>query len=478
MGCKSRKSILLKVTNSWQLFGARMLVSKAWEKFVIDSYRFRANVTRSVPQFPICQQLGVLPAMLEHNKHIRVCYLLHYFFPDKQGGTERFVLNLAKCQQQFGNDVCVVSLGKRPIDEYSDQIGGIFCKKMYVDGVVVFQIRYRRAPRGLYYDEINAVDPEMMAFAKEFIHQYQPDVVHFAYPQPFAGFASECRRSQIPYVITLTDFNIFCHYASLVKKDGTFCSGSCKGKNCSSCRTYGVKDAEKRFASAQEMLANAAYVTVPSHFVADVMAQEFPNLHPCVIPHGIAASFSVGQLRTNTRRVIYVGTLAPLKGIAFLIRTFKKLHRDVSLEIYGGGVDGYVQSLRRIAKGDRRITFCGEVSASQMPNVYQKADCVVIPSIWFETYNFVLREALASGCLAVASDMGAMPEAIDVGENGFIFEAGDEAALLAALEKACDFDWRKYTYRIFPHIETEAACYRSIYENVYETELREHKNGL
>lgn len=468
---------LKKAVNSWRLFGTRMLISKAWEKFVIDPYRFRGGVVRNVPQFPECPNLGALPEPAGSKAPLRICYLLHYFFPDKQGGTERFVLNLAKQQQTMGNHVCVITLGKRPIEEYPHRSGGIFCKELHVEGITVLQIRYRRAPRGLYYDEISPRDSAMMAFADEFIHRYQPDVVHFAYPQPFAGFASECRRFGIPYVVTLTDFNIFCHYASLVRKNGMFCPGSCEGKNCGACRTYGVKDPQKRFTAAREMLVDAACVTVPSHFVANTMAQEFPGLCPCVIPHGIDPSFAATQTRTSTRRIIYVGTLAPLKGVAFLLRAFKKLRGDVSLEIYGGGAIGYVHSLKKIASGDSRIVFRGEIPADQMPGIYQEADCIVVPSIWFETYNFVLREALSSGCIAVVSDMGAMPEAVRIGGNGFLFEAGNEEALLAALEKAHRFDWEKYSRQTFPRIEDEAVDYAAIYEVALETRLRGDKHG-
>lgn len=479
MRCKSgMRHPLKKVLNSWQLFGTRMLISKAWEKFVVDPYRFRGGITRNVPQFPVCTNLGTPPKSLEKKKPLRICYLIHYFFPDKQGGTERFVLNLAKQQQKMGNNVCVITLGKRCIKEYPYRIGDIFCKELHIEGITILQIRYRRAPRGLYYDEIGPDDSIMTAFADEFIRQYQPSIVHLAYPQPFAGFASECRRFRIPYVVTLTDFNIFCHYASLVRRNGMFCTGSRKGKNCGACWTYGVKNPQRRFAAAQRMLADAAYVTVPSNFVANIMTQEFSNLCPCVIPHGIDVSFTAKRIRISTRKIIFVGTLAPLKGVAFLLRTFKKLRRDVSLEIYGSGINGYIRSLKKIAKGDSRIIFRGEVPADKMSGIYQMADCIVVPSIWFETYNFVLREALASGCIAVASDIGAMPETVRIGENGFLFETGNEGALLAALEKACDFDWNKYVCQEFPQIETEATDYAAIYEAASEIELRGDSSGF
>lgn len=38
-----------------------------------------------------------------------------------------------------------------------------------------------------------------------------------------------------------------------------------------------------------------------------------------------------------------------------------------------------------------------------------------------ETYNFVVREALESGCLVVGSALGAISEVISPERNGFLF---------------------------------------------------------
>ena len=43
-------------------------------------------------------------------------------------------------------------------------------------------------------------------------------MVHCAYPQPMAAFLQACTEREIPYVVTLTDFNIFCHYATMVDR--------------------------------------------------------------------------------------------------------------------------------------------------------------------------------------------------------------------------------------------------------------------
>ncbi|WP_312353859.1 glycosyltransferase, partial [Aminipila sp.] len=463
--------VLCKILNSWQHFGTVALFSKAWEKFVIDKYRFRTNFERIVPIFPErAHKTAFQKSLGQGDEKLSICYLIHYFFPDKQGGTERFVLNLAKEQQRLGNQVRVITLGKRPLKQYNNKIQNIYWKDFVFDGIPITQVRYKRAPRGLYYDTICDDEPNMMAFAENFFNRHRIDVVHVAYPQPFSSFLTVCKQKKIPYMVTLTDFNILCHYATMVAKSGEFCNGSQCGAKCEKrCHTYGVKDPQRRYILAEKLLSNADYLTVPSEFVAKIIEHEFPNISVEAIPHGIGESFTIKHQRTSTKRFIYAGTLSDLKGVKLLIKVFTKLpDMDISLHIYGEGEPTYVNLLKRLAKADKRISFYGSISANEISKVYQEADCVIVPSLWYETYNFVLREALACGCLAVTSKIGAMPEAVDEGNNGYLFEAGNAKDLSKALNLAVNFNWKKYKESIGVTREEECSKYQLIYEYCLE----------
>ena len=457
--------------NFWRYFGTPMMLSKAWERFVIDRHRFRSGIDRVLPEFKTAEDVSDgAPFPLTAGKPLTICYLIHCFYPDNRGGTERFILNLAKAQQAMGNRVQVITLGKRRADEYSRRTANILWEEFDYEGVPVAQLRYVRAPRGLYYDAILPEDADMAAYAAMALERYKPDLVHIAYPQPFAAFAAQCRRAGVPYCVTLTDFNMLCHYATMVCKSGQFCAGSEQGALCRQrCKTYGVTDTEQRFKDAREMLLGAAEITVPSHFVANVFKQELPELTIRVVPHGISGDFTVKRRRSETRQFLYAGSLSELKGIPLLIEAFKKLPGDVRLKICGGGAPPYEKLLKSLAAGDPRISFAGAIGPQDMPQVYREADCVIVPSVWYETYNFVLREALACGCIGIASNTGAMPEVIRHGENGFVFQAGSVDALLDAMEKALTFDWAAYTESSFPAIGDEAAEYQKIYRHMSES---------
>lgn len=444
-------------------FGIWGTAAKIWEKCVVDRKRFRAKGKEDVPQFPESP-----PAQLPNNgqgiRPLFIYYLVHYFYPDRQGGTERFVLNMARTQQARGHRVKVFTLGTAPLCEYSSSIGEIFYRIFSFEGIEVVEFRYRKTPYGLFYKRLEPNDQPMQAFAAHFLESDRPDVVHCAYPQPMAAFLCACKAREIPYVVTLTDFNILCHYATMVDRQGHFCSGCDRGQKCARlCTTSAAGDFSQRYAAATRLLQGAAAVTVPSKFVASVVHQEFPQIAPYVIPHGIAPEFT--HPRTPVRQIktfAYIGTFSELKGIHLLIAAFQRLEGEATLDLYGVGSVAYERQMKRLALKDRRIRFHGAVSFDRMPEIYRTHDCIVVPSLWYETYNFVVREALASGCFVVASRIGAMPEAIDEGKNGFLFPAGDEQALLQALCRAEAFS-EAVLPQEQPSIAGEAAQYEDIF---------------
>lgn len=450
----------------WRHYGTYSLVGHVWELLAINPYRFRAGYHRTVPQFP-CQYIA--PEMQTNEgktqQKIKICYLIHYFYPAKRGGTERFVLNLAQQQQRLGNEVVVITLGNEFLSKYDKQLENMYYREYSYEGVPVMEIRHQKAPLGLYYKDMMVDDTTMYQFAKALIQQEQIHVVHAAYPQPFYSFAMAARDMNVPVVMTGTDFNMLCHYATMVDRNGDFCSGSALGLKCKqTCKTYGCADLEIRYKKAKQYIESVQWLTVPSVFVANVFMKEFPGLPVQAVPHGIGEVFVPSEKRTATKRFVYAGTLSELKGVHLLIAAFERLQGEYQLDIYGPTNSTYAQKLMQTK--DQRIQFHGAVEASQMVDVYQQADCVVVPSIWYETYNFVVREALACGCLVVASAIGAMPEAIDIGQNGFTFVPGDADNLYEILQQAAMFEWDNYKQQTFPTVAQEGQIYNQIYRRV------------
>lgn len=86
----------------------------------------------------------------------------------------------------------------------------------------------------------------------------------------------------------------------------------------------------------------------------------------------------------------------------------------------------------------RRVVFVPFQNQSRMPDVYRTGDVLVLPSKGrYETWGLAVNEAACCGLPAiVSSHVGCAPDLIEAGVTGWIFEAGNVAALQRALETA------------------------------------------
>ena len=69
-------------------------------------------------------------------------------------------------------------------------------------------------------------------------------------------------------------------------------------------------------------------------------------------------------------------------------------------------------------------------------NVFNKCDCIVVPSIWDENSPLVIHEAQQCGVPVITADHGGMGEYVQDEINGFTFEHRNVQSLKEAMQKA------------------------------------------
>jgi len=131
-------------------------------------------------------------------------------------------------------------------------------------------------------------------------------------------------------------------------------------------------------------------------------------------------------------RVGYLGQLKPAKGIELLLRTFASLPaKEYKLLIGGKGPEKFVHYLK-----DRynlqNIRFLGFVDPDTF---FANIDLLIIPSFWHEPLGRTILEAYTHGVPVVASDRGGIPEIVDVGKTGFIFNPDHPDSLITLIVK-------------------------------------------
>jgi D-inositol-3-phosphate glycosyltransferase len=142
-------------------------------------------------------------------------------------------------------------------------------------------------------------------------------------------------------------------------------------------------------------------------------------------------------------RLLYVGRLAPIKGLETLLDAMARLRvsgTQVHLSIVGGDADeplnGHEGELRaRLARLDLggAVTFVGAQPQERLRAWYVAADATVLPS-HYESFGMVAMEAMACGIPVVASRVGGLQTTVRDGVTGLLVPESDPAALAGALD--------------------------------------------
>jgi glycogen(starch) synthase len=130
--------------------------------------------------------------------------------------------------------------------------------------------------------------------------------------------------------------------------------------------------------------------------------------------------------------ILFVGRLVEQKGVEYLLRALssaKERFPNVRLKIVGDGE--FRPMLERIATNlmlGTQVEFLGWQTGSDLVKCYQKAQIVVIPSI-YEPFGMTALEAMACQRPVVASRVGGLSEIIEHEVTGFLAEPKDDLDL-------------------------------------------------
>jgi glycosyltransferase involved in cell wall biosynthesis len=159
----------------------------------------------------------------------------------------------------------------------------------------------------------------------------------------------------------------------------------------------------------------------------------------CVIPNCVDVRDAVRQ-PVGTSRWLFVGWVMPAKGIRELLEAVAAVG-GANLTIAGPPVtqdriDGAAlleSECRRLAIVDR-VRHVPEASHDDVRRLYREHDIFVFPS-HREGFPNVVLEAMEAGMPVVASSVGAIPEMVRDGQEGFLTPVGDVAGLVTALRR-------------------------------------------
>jgi len=149
-----------------------------------------------------------------------------------------------------------------------------------------------------------------------------------------------------------------------------------------------------------------------------------------VIPLPIEGNIKVKKNRKVERNsILFVGWIDRRKGSHTIVRAMPKILKKIpNAKLYLIGPIGEESQKKKIDdyinknKLEKNIKFLGKMPHQQVLDFMQKVEVITIPEQWEIAWPIALTEAMAVAKPTVSSNIGGIPDFIDIGENGFLAE--------------------------------------------------------
>jgi len=412
---------------------------------------------------------------------MRILLAVHAFPPASTAGVEVYTYRLARALSSRGHDVLVLTA----VHDLAAEPYQVRWREH--DGLAVAEVPSVHLQGTL---EATYSDARLETATQGVLERFRPDVVHVQHLLNLsAGLLGQARRVGAAVVLTLHDYWLSCPRDGLRMRADLGRCATVDHDVCARClrsspylippvqrtlagvarraglgrhvhRLHDLAPAatgrvlallrrasgapaglaagmDRRADALRAAVRDARVVVAPTAF-ARARALEFgvPADAVRVVPLGAVPGPARGRRAGPRRRVGYVGTLAPHKGVRILVEAFRGLAGPgLTLDLFGSTTvhPSYARELRELAAGDSRIRFRGAFAEGEQGRVLAEIDVLAAPSLWWENSPLTVLEALAAGLPVIASATGGVPELVEDGGTGVLVPPGDVLALRGAL---------------------------------------------
>jgi len=267
------------------------------------------------------------------------------------------------------------------------------------------------------------------------INKYKPDIAHIhnIYHHITPSILKVLKKYGIPIVMTIHDYKLICPNYSLFTRNSP-CE-RCKNGNYFNAIIYKCLQGSYlgSFLGCLEMYFSKIFklyednidlFIAPSVFVKNKLVDFGIDVKKIYyLPYAINLE-GFNPRFNNGRYILYFGNISFKKGIDTLLISAKNFS-NTSFKIIGDGPDKVKLELFACREKLANVEFLGYRRREDLADFIRNALFVVIPSKWYEVCGLNIFESFASGKGVIASNIGGIPEFIDDGYTGLLFNPGD-----------------------------------------------------
>ncbi len=369
------------------------------------------------------------------------------------GGPERYLFNVTSLLQEHQHSVVPFSVQhphNRP-SEYS----GFFLSPLGRGDEVYFS-QLARSPRSMlrltgrtFYSLeakrklgrlLDAHDVDI-GYILHFLRWISPSVIDVL------------KERHVPVVVRASDYSYLCPQAHFLR-DGQICELCLKGTVLHSLQHKCLQNSY--------LVSGVNLLSVYTHRLMGVM----DKIDAFVCPSGFLlkkmreGGIGAGRLHhiptfVESSRfapeyepgpyVLYFGRIAREKGVETLIDAAAELKKNphysgLQVKLAGRSNQGELERLQKAIRrsGVDGVEFLGDLDFEPMQRVIRGCACAVVPSLWYDNMPNTILETFASGKTVIASNSGSLPETVQDGNTGLLFEAGDHRDLADKIARLLD----------------------------------------
>ncbi len=370
---------------------------------------------------------------------MKILQINKYYY--QKGGAETVFFNTTALLQEHGHTVIPFSIRhpKNKPSEYSTYF--VDYPELSESGIRT-KIRYMPA---FLYNKKAATQLDLL------LSREKPDIahIHLLFNSLSVSILPVLKKHRIPVVMSVHDYRLICPAYTFTDGKGNLCerclpskgywhciANKCSKGNLPNSILLALDSYFRKYAiSPVDYIHRFIFV---SHFAQDKHREAESKFN---VKSSLLYNFThirKQQEKDKGDYILYLGRISEEKGISTLIRASEGL--SIPLKVAGTGP--LLEKLQE--QRFPHVQFLGFKSGDELADLIQRARYVVVPSEWYENNPLSVIEPMSLGVPVIGSRIGGIPELIQDGRTGFLFETKSVTGLTATLQKAISLSHEDY----------------------------------
>ena len=306
-------------------------------------------------------------------------------------------------------------------------------------------------------------NPDAAQMLDKILKKEKPDIahVHLFWGGISPSIFAVLKKHGVPLVHTAHDYRMVCPAYAFRNGKGDVCE-RCKGGHFIQCfinrcskgnalesliMAIEMYSRNRKWHPAKE-LDGIIYVSNFSKQKHETIDPLFASTKNIVLYNCTDIGKKFPPIQKDGGYYLYYGRLSFEKGIPTLLRVFAK-HPELTLKVVGTGPleeelkaefdksePAPTGALAQPRKRYENIQFLGYHSGDTLAELVRNARYVCVPSECYENNPMTVVEAYSMGVPVIGARIGGIPEIVDEGATGFLFESGDVESLEQVIAKS------------------------------------------